>query len=82
MLRPLILARWLGPWADVTKAPRVAIAEDSLDGMRIKIFGTPRRRARTFLIAPGLHYAGADDPRLDRFCRILARAGHTVIAPY
>jgi pimeloyl-ACP methyl ester carboxylesterase len=37
---------------------------------------------RTFIIAPGLHYAGADDPRLDRFCRILAAAGHRVVAPF
>lgn len=78
----LTLARWLGPWADPSKAPRVRVTEDALDGMRVKIFGEPRRRARTFLIAPGLHYAGADDPRLDRFCRILARAGHLVVAPY
>lgn len=50
--------------------------------MRVKIFGEPRPRARTFLIAPGLHYAGADDPRMDRFCRILASAGHLVVSPY
>lgn len=78
----LRLARWLGPWADPTKAPDVRVVEDALDGMRVKIFGEPRRRARTFLIAPGLHYAGADDPRLDRFCRILANAGHLVVSPY
>jgi len=40
------------------------------------------RGATTFLIAPGLHYAGPDDPRLDRFCRILAAAGHRVVAPF
>ncbi|HEY5944898.1 MAG TPA: hypothetical protein VIV40_05375 [Kofleriaceae bacterium] len=34
------------------------------------------------MIAPGLHYAGPDDVRLDRFCRILARAGHHVVAPF
>jgi pimeloyl-ACP methyl ester carboxylesterase len=77
-----MLARWLGPWADAKKAPRVNVIDDELDGMRVKIFGEARPNARTFLIAPGLHYAGADDPRLDRFCRILARAGHLVVAPY
>jgi pimeloyl-ACP methyl ester carboxylesterase len=82
VLRAATLARWLGPWADPTKAPDVRVVEDSLDGMRVKIFGEPHRRARTFLIAPGLHFAGADDPRLDRFCRILARGGHLVVAPY
>jgi len=90
MLSTWKLARWLGPWADSTKAPSVAIADDDVDGMRVRIFypggvargaraGTARR---TFLIAPGLHYAGADDPRMDRFCRILANAGHLVVAPY
>jgi pimeloyl-ACP methyl ester carboxylesterase len=78
----LTLARWLGPWADSKKAPSVHTREDALDGMRIKIFGEPRPRARTYLIAPGLHYAGADDPRLDRFCRVLASAGHLVVSPY
>ncbi|MBX3125421.1 MAG: alpha/beta hydrolase [Polyangiaceae bacterium] len=36
----------------------------------------------TYLIAPGLHFLGPDDPRLDRFCRILARAGFLVAAPF
>jgi pimeloyl-ACP methyl ester carboxylesterase len=34
------------------------------------------------LIAPGLHYAGPDDPRFDRFCRVLARSGALVLAPF
>src|SRR5690606_34537418 len=74
------LARWLGPWADTTRAPRVASTEEEVDGIRVRIYGRPRRR--TFLIAPGLHYAGPDDPRMDRFCRILAAAGHLVVAPF
>jgi len=73
------LARWLGPWADATRAPAVATKEDELDGIRVRVYG---RRGRPYLIAPGLHYAGPDDPRLDRFCRVLARAGHHVIAPF
>lgn len=83
MKTTLTLARWLGPWADPTRAPDVAITDDEVDGMRVRRFA-PRRGPirRVFLIAQGLHYAGADDPRLDRFCRILARAGHLVIAPY
>jgi pimeloyl-ACP methyl ester carboxylesterase len=83
MLRPIsTLARWLGPWADPMKAPPVSISDDDLDGMRVRIFRPRRTPRRTFLIAPGLHYAGADDRRMDRFCRILAAAGHLVIAPY
>ena len=83
MLRTVTtLARWLGPWADSTKAPSVPITDDDLDGMRVRIFAPRGRPRHTFLIAPGLHYAGADDPRMDRFCRILAGAGHLVVAPY
>ncbi|MBA3396060.1 MAG: alpha/beta hydrolase [Deltaproteobacteria bacterium] len=78
----LRLARWLGPWADATRAPSVPVADDDLDGMRVRLFGARERPRATYLIAPGLHYAGADDPRLDRFCRILAHAGHLVVAPY
>jgi pimeloyl-ACP methyl ester carboxylesterase len=35
----------------------------------------------TLLVAHGLHPAGPDDPRLDRFLRILAHAGFLVVAP-
>ena len=78
------LARWLGPWADATRAPEVAVREETIEGaiegLRVRLYGEPRRR--TFLIAPGLHYAGPDDPRMDRFCRVLAAAGHLVVAPF
>jgi pimeloyl-ACP methyl ester carboxylesterase len=40
--------------------------------------GTP---LGAYLVTPGLHFDGPDDPRLDRFCRILARAGFVVAAP-
>jgi len=76
------LARWLGPWASPTKAPRVATHDDALDGMRVRLYEPKRTARRTYLIAPGLHYAAADDPRLDRFCRVLCAAGHLVIAPF
>ena len=80
MLRSIAtLARWLGPWASSTRAPSVATRDEDLDGMRVRIYG---RRGTPFLIAPGLHYAGADDPRLDRFCRVLAAGGRLVVAPF
>ncbi len=43
----------------------------------------PRDRAITgaVLLVPGLHYLGPRDPRFDRFARILAHAGHLVLAP-
>lgn len=115
------LARWLGPWADSTRAPDVAIIDERLyphvpqvivvdeatarDGVivtdktmaaarsdpgavniRIRQYRPhgqrPGEERAAYLMAPGLHYAGPDDPRMDRFCRILAAAGHLVIAPF
>lgn len=78
----MTLARWLGPWADPAMAPRVETRDDQIDGLRVRIYGSGRRPRATYLIAPGLHYAGPDDPRMDRFCRILAASGHLVIAPF
>ncbi len=37
--------------------------------------------AGTFLVAPGLHFDGPDDPRFERFCRVLAHAGFRVVVP-
>jgi pimeloyl-ACP methyl ester carboxylesterase len=80
----LTLARWLGPWADSTKSPDVVTLDDDSEPVRVRVYqrahGQPFKRR--FVIAPGLHYAGPDDPRMDRFCRILAAAGHQVIAPF
>ena len=76
------LARWLGPWANPAKAPRVATREDAVDELRVRLYEPERAPRRTYLIAPGLHYAAADDPRLDRFCRVLCAAGHLVVAPF
>jgi pimeloyl-ACP methyl ester carboxylesterase len=42
----------------------------------------PREPVGSYLIAPGLHFLGPDDPRLDRFCRVLAAAGFHVVAPF
>jgi pimeloyl-ACP methyl ester carboxylesterase len=45
------------------------------------VFHPPRERLGTFLVTPGLHFEGPDDPRLERFCRVLAHAGFRVVAP-
>jgi len=43
---------------------------------------TPRRTPLgTYLVAPGLHFDGPEDPRFERFCRVLAHAGFRVVAP-
>src|SRR5690606_20336644 len=80
MMRTVKLARWLGPWADSTRAPNVTVLDEKVGGIAVRRYGTAR--GRTFLVAPGLHYAGPDDPRMDRFCRVLANAGHHVVAPF
>lgn len=79
--RLVALARWLGPWADATAAPAVALWDTRVGDTRVRLYGDDAARS-CVLIAPGLHYAGPDDPRLDRFCRILARGGHLVVAPF
>ena len=77
------LARWLGPWADATARPDARVTDDALGAMTVRVYRPVRRRSGdTFLIAQGLHYAAADDPRMDRFCRILTTAGHTVVVPF
>jgi pimeloyl-ACP methyl ester carboxylesterase len=83
----LALARWLGPWADPAARPDAQVYDEDLEGMQVRIYKPARGRhakqpRRAFLVAPGLHYACADDPRMDRFCRILTTAGHQVIVPY
>ncbi len=82
----LTLARWLGPWADSKKSPDVFVFRDEIEGIRTNVYSRSSTSLesfkRWFVIAPGLHYAGPDDPRMDRFCRILAASGHLVFAPF
>lgn len=74
------LARWLGPWANNDKAPMVDTRDEIVDGIKVRFYG--RAGKSQFLIAPGLHYAAADDSRMDRFCRIVAASGAEVVAPF
>ncbi|MDI1429260.1 alpha/beta hydrolase [Polyangium sorediatum] len=90
-LRTMIeLGRWLGPWTDGQAAPHDVTREElSLEGRRAGERGFSafvyRSRRQTpvgsLLLVPGLHYLGPLDPRMDRFARILATAGLTVLAP-
>jgi pimeloyl-ACP methyl ester carboxylesterase len=79
MIRLMTLAWWLGPWADSAAMPEVATREERVGDTRVRVYGEGES---CVLIAPGLHYAGPDDVRLDRFCRVLASAGHVVVAPF
>jgi pimeloyl-ACP methyl ester carboxylesterase len=85
------LARWLGPWADDGGHPagvrrRTVPVPPRASGDRpfeAWLYAPARRRPiGAYLIAPGLHYAGPADPRMDRFCRVLAAAGIVVLAPF
>jgi pimeloyl-ACP methyl ester carboxylesterase len=84
-----VLARWLGPWADEGATP-TAITRDELaipatsdrPGFRARVFRPAHGGSRRgFLVAPGLHFLGPDDPRMDRFCSVLAASGAVVVAP-
>lgn len=80
------LARWLGPWANERRAPRgITRSEEEIAGptgpIRQWIYH-PRRPTGSVLLVPGLHFAGPADPRMDRFARVLAKAGYWVCAPF
>ncbi|MBX3185514.1 MAG: hypothetical protein KF819_00810 [Labilithrix sp.] len=78
----LRLALWLGPWAGDRTPSGVSRREVVLAGGIRAYVHRPARARGVYLVAPGLHYLGPDDPRLDRFCRVLARAGFVVVAPF
>jgi pimeloyl-ACP methyl ester carboxylesterase len=78
------LGRWLGPWSDEQGHPPSTREEIAIEpDMRAWVYrpvGRPPLGA--VLVVPGLHYLGPSDPRLDRFCRILAFAGNLVLCPF
>ncbi|NUP06762.1 MAG: hypothetical protein HOW73_11970 [Polyangiaceae bacterium] len=49
---------------------------------RAYVYEPGERAAGVYVVVPGLHFLGPDDPRLDRFCRILAASGFAVVAPF
>jgi pimeloyl-ACP methyl ester carboxylesterase len=76
------LLRWLGPWGDGRVPTSVKRDETRLRGnIRAYVYSGRRRPVGAYLVAPGLHPQGPDDPRLDRFLRILATSGFLVVAP-
>lgn len=87
----LHLGRWLGPWAAADTAPdgvlrtSVHVAARAADERPFEAWLYRPRRGRpigAYLVAPGLHYAGPADPRMDRFLRVLAGAGLVVLCPF
>ncbi len=88
--RMAVLARWLGPWANSDHRP-AAVQRRTLtvpatgrdEGFPAWLY-VPVGHGVTgsYLLAPGLHFAGPAYPPMDRFCRILAAAGMMVLAPF
>jgi pimeloyl-ACP methyl ester carboxylesterase len=79
------LARWLGPWAgdDAPEALRSDVTVRTTAGaLRAYLYEPSEAATGAYLVVPGLHPLGPDDPRLDRFCRVLASAGLCVLAPF
>lgn len=85
------LAYWLGPWThddgvpvDVaTEDVAVPPTPDAGRPMRTRVYRPTRRAPEgSLLLVQGLHYLGADDPRMDRFARIVAASGIIVSAPF
>lgn len=87
----LRLGRWLGPWAAPDTAPpdvvRTSVLVEARAAGERAFESWLYRPARgevigAYLVAPGLHYAGPADPRMDRFLRVLASAGLVVLCPF
>ncbi len=90
--RHVSLLRWLGPTASPLAIPPAIVRREILVPASARL-GTPAFRAWCYrrenlpvagavLISPGLHFLGPEDPRFDRFCRIVARSGALVLAPF
>lgn len=87
----LHLGRWLGPWAAADRAPdgvvrtTVVVEARSPEERPFEAWlyrPAAGRPVGAYLVAPGLHYAGPADPRMDRFLRVLAGAGLVVLCPF
>jgi hypothetical protein len=83
-LDTLRLAWWLGPWSRGSK-PR-GVRRRSVDiagaGGPSYLYAPSERAPRVaWLISPGLHHDGPDDPRMERFASALASAGAVVLSP-
>lgn len=78
------LARWLGPWSDVTASPQGRPPEtlilDPHRDLHAQLYW-PERLGGALLLVHGMHHLGNTDHRFVRLCRILAAAGIAVLAP-
>jgi hypothetical protein len=77
------LIRWLGPWAP--RPPTSASREELSIGptrLRAVLYRPRRPPIAAYLVSPGLHPRGPDDPRMDRLGYVLAEAGFLVLSPF
>ena len=84
LVTALRLAGWLLPTPRAKKRPRVERSVvSSAEGTAGWIYRPRGREPQgSLLVLPGLHPAGPADPRLDRFCAVLADAGALVFAAF
>lgn len=76
------LAWWLGPWASSSATPADVVRTRLALGGGSYVYRSTRLAPRVaWLVSPGLHPDGPDDPRQDRFARVLAAAGALVLSP-
>lgn len=84
MLRFARLAWWLGPWSPRAARPsgvrRRAVALDP-SGPSYVYAPSDREVRAAWLVSPGCHHDGPDDPRMDRFASVLASTGAIVTSP-
>ena len=82
------LGWWLGPWMPALRVPPGVSCQriQHTHGGRTTTVSLYRPIGRSprgaLLVAHGVHFLGPVDPRFDRFCRVLARAGWLVAAPF
>lgn len=84
MWRQLVLTRWLGPWARPEAVPDVETTRKEIvlpSGNRALLYLPAGRVHGAYLISIGMHFNGPSDPRLDRFCRVLAAARVMTLVP-
>ena len=77
-----LLARWLGPWTRADAAPRGVERHVVREGAsRCDVYRPARRAEGALLVVHGVHFHGPDDPRFERFARVLAGTRLVVVAP-
>lgn len=88
MTERMSLGWWLGPWMPALKVPPGVSCEriqHTHNGRTatVSMYRPLGRAPRgALLVAHGVHFLGAIDPRFDRFCRVLSRSGWLVAAPF